>query len=354
MNYIDWTERVALAFAHLDKPSGQASMSDIADALGLAVPAGPARDAEAEATWNALRDLSELGILGALNTIQITETENTRKIRAGVPLRTVWPAFFDDFLEPEQEAFLRALVQVAEVEEETWADLAWTNAAEVFRALGWPTEGDMAINRGFRVQNILSEHGFLQSRLAMGSLSAFSIRPTYKGAVRATQQVATEWQTRLAEMAVEGETSTVEFKVELKLGTDRQKAEFIKDVLGLATTKASGPKRHLIIGYDDESLVLIKPVDPALSQDHLEDVLNAYCSPAPTIRYFRVPMGGGTVAGVVEVTRDAASIPYRVGKAIWKLAVGDVFVRHGTHTENPSPAEQAALEAEGERARTLG
>lgn len=91
-------------------------------------------------------------------------------------------------------------------------------------------------------------------------------------------------------------------------------------------------------------------MDPAISQDRLEQILAAYAAPPPEIHYQRVRWNGGDV-GLLEVRRDPARIPYRVTKALAHIAVGDIFVRHGSQVERPTAAELADLEAEGRTAR---
>ena len=57
---------------------------------------------------------------------------------------------------------------------------------------------------------------------------------------------------------------------------------------------------------------------------------------------------------MIEVFRDAKDAPYRVKKplgGIHGIHVGEIFVRHGSHTEQPSETERLDLEEEGNLAR---
>ena len=92
----------------------------------------------------------------------------------------------------------------------------------------------------------LERDGFLHSRGLGGSVA------TYLGLVRATRRGFTIESKRLDELVKQWETTSVEFKRELYLDTADQKAEFAKDVIGLANTQASG-QRLLIIGFDDKT-----------------------------------------------------------------------------------------------------
>lgn len=348
MRYIDWVETVALTFARLDKQYEQAQSSQIWQALKI--DHGDAREVE-EAVWHAIEDLDAITVVNAINQYQIAETENTRKLRAGAALSTVWRTFFDTFVEPEPLEFLRASVDIAEVQHDTFAELQWITAVEVFEALGWGTEGNDAITRGHLTANQLEEARLIRTRRTAGSLSGVAFRPTYRGIVFATQQLATEWQQRLAEMVEEWETTTVEFKREVRLKTPAQKGEFVKDMLGLATTKASGRERYLVVGFDDATRTFAESPDPEISQDRMEQILAEYAEPIPEVRYFSVPMPTDGEAGVIGVRRDPAKVPYRVRRDIGRLKAGDTFVRHGSQTEPPTDLERQALQAEGRRAR---
>jgi predicted HTH transcriptional regulator len=174
------------------------------------------------------------------------------------------------------------------------------------------------------------------------------VYPTYVGIVRATEQIQTELQQSVAALLPEWETTNIEFKRQLDLATKADKAEFIRDILALATTKSSG-ERFLIVGFDDKTHQFLQSVDPAITQNQLEQLLNAYAAPALEIRYHRVAWDQGEV-GVIKVLRDPAKVPYRVNKLLAHISKGDVFVRHGSQVEPPTPAELAALEAGGRAA----
>lgn len=352
MNYVEWVEKVALTFARMAKSHDQVTLRALQAELGVDAPPGEDERYVEGAVWTAIEDLDAITVVNAVSLHQILETENTRKLRAGAALSTVWPSFFTTFLEGEQSEFLNALVQIAEDSHEHLADVRWATATEVFEALGWSTTERTDIGRAHAIVNILDDAGLVRKRLAMGSLAGARARPTYRGVVFATQQVTTEWQQRLTEMAEEWETTTVEYKLEVKLGNPTQKSEFIKDILGLATTKASGRERYLVIGYDDRTHEFTQSVDAGITPDRIEQILHQYTEPMPDIRYFAVPMRGGGEAGVIEVRREAPKIPYRVRRDIGKLNAGSIFVRHGSQTEPPTELELEALIAEGDRARS--
>ena len=213
---------------------------------------------------------------------------------------------------------------------------------KLFDALGWRSDHARALDLAAR----LEEQRCLAHRADLGG--GIDVYPTYVGIVRATEQIQTELQQLVAALLPEWETTNIEFKRQLDLATKADKAEFIRDILALATTKSSG-ERFLIVGFDDKTHQFLQSVDPAITQNQLEQLLNAYAAPAPEIRYHRVAWDQGEV-GVIKVLRDPAKVPYRVNKSLAHISKGDVFVRHGSQVEPPTPAELAALEAEGRAA----
>jgi len=72
------------------------------------------------------------------------------------------------------------------------------------------------------------------------------------------------------------------------------------------------------------------------------------------IRYDIVEHYHGPV-GRLHILRDSAKLPYRVAKSVGhekRIEKGQIFVRHGSLTEEPTDEELQALLEEGERARS--
>lgn len=148
------------------------------------------------------------------------------------------------------------------------------------------------------------------------------------------------------------ETTSVDFKRELHLDIAGAKAEFVKDVLSLANTKASG-QHWMIIGFDDKTHTYHGPPEQRINQNRLEQVLAVYTMPVVDIRYDVIDYRGGLV-GMLEVLRDPKKLPYSVGKSIGdrkRIEQDDIFVRHGSQVEKPTPLELQALQNEGDQAR---
>jgi hypothetical protein len=203
------------------------------------------------------------------------------------------------------------------------------------------------------VQIALSIDRLLELTAMSGGDAYLHIRPTYAGVVRASERISTEWDVRLREMVAEWETTTVEFKSTVELGTPARNAEFAKDMDSLSNTKSSGSTRHLVVGYDPKTHEFEYPVDPVhLQQDRLEQILNQYAKPAHDIRSFTLEheSGKGPI-GIIEVRRDPTKLPYRIAKAGGNVAVDTIHVRHGSQVEPATPDEELALIAEGKVAR---
>jgi hypothetical protein len=183
--------------------------------------------------------------------------------------------------------------------------------------------------------------------------STFKLEATYKGLVWETRRGFTLISRLIDELVAEWETTSVDFKRELHIDTADEKAEFIKDVLSLANTKASG--RHwLIIGFENRSHAYYGAPDPSVNQGRFEQLLSTYTSPFVDVRYDVVDYREGQV-GMLEVLRDPKKLPYSVAKSIGdrkRMEQGIIFVRHGSQVEKPTPLEEQALIDEGNQARS--
>lgn len=345
--YLGWVEAVARACATAAPSSGSFTLlDDLVPLLDDPLRAGRDHGVTSQALFHALEDLDALGVVRFRDGSWVQPTQFTRRIRhEGASVRDLWRSLTVGYLDPEQQSFLTALVTATITRPEV-VDLGMVQSADVFDALGWTEDGHDTM--GLLVG--LSGLGYVQYLPETGP--SMLVRPTYAAVVRITQHVAGDWQRRTAVLLEEGETTTVDFKRVLRLDGERDKGEFVRDVLGLATTKASGRDRFLVIGFDDDTRRLVADADPALTRERLEQIINAYTEPRPELDWVTFPYEEGA-AGAVVVRRDPAKVPYRVSRPIWKLRPGQVFVRHGSHTEAPTETELAALIAEGQRAQEL-
>ena len=304
---------------------------------------------DAHRAYNAaVQDLEDLYLVDAsAHSVKVLDSGTAVQAQG---LSALWPQFFVDQLTEEQHAFLRAVVELSEQPRERYALLASPSVHELWAHLGWEW-ADEQITRVVYLHKQLQGANLIRGVLAMGGY-IHGLAPTYGGFVRVRQPEPSALRQKIDELLPEWETATVEFKREVPLDTRAQRAELAKDLCALATTKASGPQRFLIIGFDAKSHAFIQTVDASLTQDRIEQILNAHTEVAPTVRLCTGPWQAG-IAGLIVVAREVEKVPYRLKRATADEHFGgrDVFVRHGSQVETPGAAELAALIAEGDRAR---
>jgi hypothetical protein len=359
MDFVDWVEKVmqatAITWKGLDTSSREfngVSAEVIARALNI-YTAGPdmmtfLRSKPGEALRDATTELKRIGLLvDGVEHFHYKLTQEGRKF-PDVSLSTAWGQIFRVHLDEEQREFLSMLAQIGQEVYDGYVCVREVSGEELADSLGWNT-GERNNSRVFYVSQALEKVGMVTTHNTIGSTRVI---PTYAGIVAATRVEQSEWIPVVQTAVNDWETTNVDFKRQLNLKNDNDKAEFIHDILALATTKSSG-RRFLIIGFDNKTRRFAQSVDPKIDQDQLENILNHYTEPTPSIRYHTVPWAGGTV-GVIEVFRDAAKIPYGVKQPLGGqkgIKAGDIYVRHSSHTEPPTPAELVNLVAEGEDAR---
>lgn len=339
MKYVDWVERVLRATLDAvdSATNSDTSMQGIIERLGLDL------DERSEPLHDALSDLDRMGLVDFQTVWHIAVEYEARKTRT-VSLRTCWPQFQEIWLDPQAEAFLAKLCELSERQDDHWAHLDMVDGDAVLAAV------DTAANAGdsMALINVLAAKGLVdKSGIRLGSFQVF---PTYGGIVRATEKAATEGQETVRQLLEDWETTNVDFKREVHLGTKDDRAEVARDVLALANTQVTG-KRYLVIGFDPKTHAFTTSVDPGITQDRMENVLNELTEPPVTVAYktFSWVDGTGDV-GLLEVQRDRTRVPYRARREFGgnrrRIQEGDVFVRHGTHVTEASEAEIADLESE--------
>ena len=354
MDYVDWVEKVMASVARAWKEADantkllglelQHVSSTVCDDHAISSDAARLE----EAIRDALHDLTGISLLDVEygRFWKVTSEGNKYPVAT---LSTAWPSIMTMYLDDDELEFLEAIAKIGQEELDDLVCLRDLTGEQVSEELGWDWgSGDK--DQCLFLATRLAERGLLTEQSSLGG--NISIVPTYMGIVRATRQVETKYGSLIREKLDEWETTNVDFKRELNLKCAKEKAEFVRDALGLATTKSTG-QRFLIIGFDNDSRVFHSSVDPTITIERLEQILHAYCEPSPDIRYTRVPWDRG-VAGVIEVLREPARVPYRVKKSLGGnsgIRETAVYVRHGSHTEAPTAQELTDLIEEGRRAR---
>jgi hypothetical protein len=184
VNFADWCQAVLTAVIELE--DGQATYfggPQIAARLGLAVDSevGP----EAHAIVAAVEDLEERGLLEMQNYWRVTTTLRTWPFRTE-PLRSMWPLLREGDLEPDDEAFLRGLVNLAVAEHDTWCEATWIESRQVFERLGWKWDRGRSVD----VLRVLDEYVFAKSRITLGD--SHDVRPRLSGVVRVMDEIGAE------------------------------------------------------------------------------------------------------------------------------------------------------------------
>lgn len=264
----------------------------------------------------------------------------------------VWESICEITLDEAEAAALKFVNESSPVNAERFAHARRVSANSLTCELAYKTDKDFSREDGEELLAVLNE-----KRLVYGEQGDYmeDARATYAGLVWELRRAEVEGARLLDSLIAEWETTSVEFKRQLLLDTADQKAEFVKDVIGLANTQASG-RRWLIIGFDDKTRSYHSPPDPSVTQNRIEQVLAQCVAPSLSVRYEVFGYRGGTVARL-EVLRDAKKLPYAAAKSIGdkkRIIEKQIFVRHGSQTESPTEAELAAIQEEAERARSLG
>lgn len=296
--------------------------------------------------YDALEQLVDSGLVDEPNSRSYKPTSLGEQL--AIDKTPLWQVFCELSLKPDQERVLLAVNRLSPQTAEDHARVEWADRDDLLSELGWSDEN--SVDQLWAVSGELEEHHFVRALRRMGA--AIDLRATYRGLVWEHRRGITLESRFIDELIAQWETTSVDFKRELRTGTPNEKAELIKDVISLANTQASG-QRWLIIGFDDKTQAYHGPPDPKITQEHLEQLMSQYTSPMVNVRNQAVDYPAGLV-GKLEVLRDPKKLPYRVAKSIGKkkqIEQGDVFVRHGSLTEKPTPEELRAIEEEGLKAR---
>ena len=349
MQYVDWVDRVLAALDRAVTGDGNAALIGVGIEEVLRLVGVPLEDEARQAVVRAGNDLELVSCAEAEHyRIKVT-TEGQRIARAG-GLRKGWRSIFERYVPLEEDGIvLQKIVELGVHSSEHYASTSLVEMKTALLAGSQGSDQGSAIATTKRLEKI----GCLHSGSLItggGHEGKCLVLPSYVGIVIATERIATEERELLDGVVADWETTGVEVKEVLELSSDRQKAEFCKDILALANTLVSG-RRFLVLGYNNSSRSFTTTVDAAVDAHRMESLLSAYCDPVPQIRYSPIATESG-VAGLIEVLSNRRGLPYKLVRDIWKFKAGSVFVRHNTLVEIAAGDELASLVAEGEHART--
>jgi hypothetical protein len=353
MDYVDWCELVLRTIADAGEKSAEIRNYGI-DQESLANRVWGDHYAQmvkhlqtqehAEIIYDAVFDLYRTLLVDDANATLIKLTREGRN--AAKDIFPVWENACLIRIEPVMEKALKIVNSHSHLPDQHFArvELVSTNTVHCELDNDCMTQED--------VWEVLGE---LRDRALIywdGGKDPDEIRANYRGLIWETRRDQVIGARFIDNLVAEWETTSTEFKREVQLGTADQRAEFIKDVIGLANTQASG-RRWLIVGFDDKTRAYHGRPHPFVTQNRIETILAQYAAPNLDVRYEAIAYKGGQV-GRLEVLRDAKKLPYRVAKSLGekkRIIEGQIFVRHGSQTEAPTVAELRAIHEEAERAR---
>jgi hypothetical protein len=264
---------------------------------------------------------------------------------------SLWSSICQEQIDAEHVQLLSLINRLSP---QSASDHAWLETVEhqtIVAELGnWPAHQIWIVARELHDWGYIS--GFFSAA------NTVRLQATYKGIVWETKRGFTLESKFIDDLVAEWETTSVEFKQNLYIKSVEQKAEFIKDVLSLANTKASG-RRWMIIGFHNKTHDYFVPPNPDLNQDDFERLIGEYTQPHVDVKYDQVEYKKGLV-GKLEVIRDPQNLPYRVAKTLGDKLKGDkkqifkgqIFVRHGSQVVVARGTEQKELLEESKRARS--
>ncbi len=261
----------------------------------------------------------------------------------------LWSEICKEQLDQEQQQLLKVINRLSPHTADGYTWLEQVTRETLLSELSWAVDRYLL----WSVAQDLQQWGYITGRFYHdGSMDLFA---TYRSLVWETRRGFTLESRFIDYLVAEWETTSVDFKQELHLDTADEKAEFIKDVLSLVNTQASG-RRWLIIGFANRTRTYFGPPDPKVTHDRMEQIIARYIDPSVDIRYEVIEYRAGRI-GKLEVIRDPKKLPYRVKEEIKRdrkppLQAGEIFVRHGSQVEKPTDAELQALQEEGDHARS--
>ncbi len=347
MDFVDWCGFVLQQLADIVRRSPQAAQYGATQADFLVPLYGSTglQDAQRKrAVDQAISQLAAHGLVENSGSILIQVNRAGRDLAED--MTTLWHGICLRELGSRERALLQAVNRLSQRNADEYAWLETVSRESLLAEIGEIGEEDWI---AFTL-NELHAIDLVAVHTAFGGF--FDVQATYGGLVWENRRAFTLESRFIDELVGEWETTSVDFKRELHTDTADQKAELVKDLIGLANTQASG-RRWLIIGFDDKTRAYHGPPGHKLTQNHLEQLANEYTAPTVLLRYKVIHYRSGPV-GKLEVLRDVCLVPHRVKRAVGdrkRIREGQVFVRHGSQTAEPDPDELQAIGDEAARAK---
>ena len=352
IDYVSWCELVMKKLAEAGSASSSARHNGIEEnALGRLILGAlweEARRSHPDLLFDAVLDLYKAGLIEDGNATLLKLSWEGRKAAENVS--PIWEGICAVNLDPTLTDVLAAVNRRSPVVDEMFALASYVDLDSL---LG-------EINSGMEMEDLQEAARLLRSRAFLfwenGDYPQ-SVRSTYSGLVWEMRRDLVSDSRFVDALVDEWETTSVEFKRELILETADQKAKFVKELISLANTQASG-RRWLIVGFDDKTREYHGPPGDKVTQNRIEQILSQYVEPSLNVRYRVIAYKGFGKAGILEVLREPKKLPYRVSQSLGEkksggeriITAGQVFVRHGSQIEEPSDNDLQAIIDEARRA----
>lgn len=355
MDYVDFCGEIIRATAEAEDTNGTRGLPNHFESMILELEKGlreaqsaPAiPDIESRVAWS-LSELDAAGLLKATDkhgtASPFIATTSTSRRFLEKPEGT-WSKIAALQLEDTSQKVLSKALDVW-----NWPDGRLVDGKAVARSIGFDTDDDGQMQEFDFALRELDGIGLID---APQFLDSWDFRPLYAGAVWVTRRGWTEQVRWLREVLERGETVTVDFKRQLSLKSTTDKAEFIKDVLGIINTPGN-PPHLLVIGVTNDGQ-FHAPMDPKIKPEQIDQLLMEWTTPAVSAIVERIKLPEGEVS-VIRLERRAEQLPYRATRDfVGKLDTRLVKYRYGTTTGDARPAELKMLDEERERRlRQLG
>lgn len=185
MRYTEWCERVLRGAMRREDDAYMFGMPQLGVEVGVkerATWADPVERDVDSAISAACDDLEQLGLIETNNWTSVKPTLASRPFRKQ-SLLGMWPQLAAGALDPDEEAFLREVVLLSEVEHDNYAEAVWVMTSQAFERLGWEWER----TRSLRLIEVLDRHLFVAKRLTLGD--AHNVRMRLAGVVRVIDDI---------------------------------------------------------------------------------------------------------------------------------------------------------------------
>ena len=230
MDYVDWVETTMSAVSQKWKGADGNTkllglhLSTIIEALGQSgfiKQPNFERTKLIEAVRDALNDLISLGLITDRdkNFFKVTSEGNKYPLAT---LSSSWSQIMKIFIDQDQECVLQAVAEMGQEIFDGYVCVRDLTGEQVFAHLGWAWDSD-GIAKCYALTSQLTDMGLLTRRAYMGG--HIELIPKYAGIVRVNRTVDTEQISLLKDLIKEWETTNVDFKRELNLNSDKEKAE---------------------------------------------------------------------------------------------------------------------------------